>query len=195
MKFKRGIAAVALAGGLLVLATTAFADSIKQYVLTDAAYPVYVNGNAYESKELPLMNYEGYTYIPMRAVGDVLGAEVNWNDELKRAEITYGGEKPQQNEAFRKLKVEGSDGKYTVTGEARVFEAVMHYAVTDGLHVLKEDIFQLDEGAPEWSAFTLTIDIAKEKLPPAGDMLLVLYELSAKDGSRVNEVRVTLEHF
>lgn len=195
MKSARGFMIGVLAGGLLMLTTTAFADTIKQYVLVDPAYPVYVNGAEYKSADLPIMNYEGSTYIPMRAVGDILGAHVTWNDVDKRAEITYGSENPQENTAFRQLKVAGTGGNYTVTGEARVFEAVMNYAVTDGLHVLTEGTINLDQGAPEWSAFTLPIKIAKDSLPTAGDLKLVLFEISAKDGSRTNEIQLELEHF
>jgi hypothetical protein len=36
---------------------------------------------------LPLLNYQGNTYVPLKAVGDVLEANVKWNEHFKRVEI------------------------------------------------------------------------------------------------------------
>lgn len=178
-----------------MLAGSALADTIRQYTLTDANYPVYVNNSAYVSIDLPILNYEGYTYIPMRAVGEVLGANVHWNDELHRAEISYGEPDPTANNAFRKVKATGSDGVYTVTGEARVFEATMNYAVSDGHSYLMEDFHTLSLGAPSWAAFTLNIVVEEEDLPLNGTLTIELFEYSANDGSRINEVIVPLQSF
>jgi hypothetical protein len=98
-----------------------------------------------------------------------------------------------ENDAFRHFKVEGTNGQYTVTGEARVFEGVFGYAVTDGHVYYIEDMKQVDEGAPSWSPFTLEISIPKEKLPVNGTVTLELYEESSKDGSKVNMLFVPLE--
>jgi hypothetical protein len=196
MRSLRTFAAGLLAGGLLMAAIPAVASSVQQYVLTKAAYPIVVNGSELNNPELPVLNYEGNTYIPMRAVGEVLGAEVSWNEALKRAEIRYGeGTPAQQNTAFRKVKVMGEGGVYTVTGEARVFEAVMQYAVSDGHNYLIENFHTLSEGAPAWSAFTLKLSVPQEKLPENGTLTLELFEYSAKDGSIVNILFVPLESF
>lgn len=42
------------------------------------------------------MNYNNSTYVPLRAVGNILDAKVNWNKELRRVEI---GEVVNNNEA------------------------------------------------------------------------------------------------
>jgi uncharacterized protein YceK len=98
-----------------------------------------------------------------------------------------------ENKAFRGLKVEGEYGEYTVTGEARVFEAVFGYSVSDGYQYYIEDFKQLNEGAPSWSPFTIEISISEEQLPVNGTVMLELYEESAKDGSKVNQLFVPLE--
>jgi hypothetical protein len=189
-------AAGLLAGGLLMAGIPVVASSVQQYVLTKAVYPIVVNGSEHNDPELPALNYEGHTYIPMRAVGEVLGAEVTWNDALKRAEIRYGeGTPAQQNNAFRKVQVTGEGGVYTVTGEARVFEATMQYAVSDGHNYLIENFHTLSEGAPEWSAFTIKLTVPEEKLPANGTLTLELFEYSAKDGSIINFMAVPLETF
>jgi hypothetical protein len=100
------------------------------------------------------------------------------------------------NNAFRNLKVTGSDGFYTVTGEGRVFEAVFSYHIEDGNQILQEEtFFPLNEGAPAWSPFEINIELSKDKLPANGTVTIVLYERSAKDGSPTNEIVLPLEQF
>lgn len=195
MKTLKGFVIGAIVGGALMLAGSSLADSIRQYMLSDANYPVYVNNGVYLSEELPIMNYEGYTYIPMRAVGEVLGATVVWNDALHRAEITYGDPDPTANNAFRKVKASGADGVYTITGEARVFEGTMNYAVSDGHSYLLEDFHTVAQGAPSWSPFTLNITVDEDDLPLNGTLTIELFEYSAEDGSRIHEVIVPLQSF
>lgn len=195
MKTYKSFAIGLIVGAMLMATVPALAAAVKQYVLVDASYPVYVNGSAYTNKELPVLNYDGNTYIPMKAVGDMLGASVSWNDAQKRAEIASGDGKPVENSAFRGVKVIGSNGNYTVTGEARVFEAVMNYNITDGQKVLLQKSYNLKEGAPTWSTFTLNIYIPQDELPVGGTLSIELFEYSAKDGSVINQLRVPLERF
>jgi hypothetical protein len=202
MKKFRGFAIGLLAGSVLMFTISSFAATVKHYMLVESSYPIYVNGQTYTSTDLPVLNYNGSTYIPMRAVGEVLGASVHWNEALRRAEIQYGagaeGQAPVsgiENSAFRNVTATGSNGKYIVKGEARVFEAAMSYAVSDGHYYLFEKHHYLNEGAPEWSAFTLNIEIPKEQWPVNGTLMVELYEYSAKDGSKINIVALPLESF
>ncbi|MBP3967288.1 Gmad2 immunoglobulin-like domain-containing protein [Paenibacillus lignilyticus] len=196
MKHIRGFIVGAVAGSMIMLAMPTVGAAVKQYVLGDAAYPIVVNGTTYEDESLPVMNYKGSTYVPLRAVGDLLGAGVEWNSTLRQVEITYGtGETSVQNNAFRNVEVSGSGGKYKVTGEARVFEAMMNYAVEDGHNYLLEKNYMLPEGAPAWSAFELSIVIPANKLPKNGTLMLQIFEYSAKDGGKVNVLHFPLETF
>lgn len=104
-------------------------------------------------------------------------------------------ERSVENKAFRNIKTTGLKGKYTITGEGRVFEATMNYAVSDGHNYLVEDFLTLDMGAPQWSAFTLDIHIPEEKLPHNGTLILELFEYSAEDGSVSNSLNIPLESF
>ncbi len=113
----------------------------------------------------------------------------------KAHKIEVIAERPLENAAFRNLAATGSKGHYVVTGEARVFEAVMSYAVSDGHDYLVEEFHLLDEGAPEWSPFTLDIYIPEEQLPVNGTLMVEVFEHSAKDGSVVNLLSLVLESF
>jgi hypothetical protein len=102
----------------------------------------------------------------------------------------------EDNPAFRNIKVSGENGEYTVTGEARVFEAAFMYTVEDGHNeLIKETPFYANEGAPSWSKFELKVSIPKEKLPENGTLTIHIYERSAKDGSVVNSYFAPLQQF
>jgi hypothetical protein len=100
-----------------------------------------------------------------------------------------------ENEAFRNIMVREENGQYTVTGEARVFEATVSYAVTDGHNYIIEDFETASEGAPGWGEFKLEIDIDENDTPENGTFILELFEYSAKDGSKINILQVPLVDF
>ncbi|MCM3629058.1 stalk domain-containing protein [Paenibacillus glycanilyticus] len=189
-------------GGLLMTALPSMAatnETVKgsktTYSLTEAGYPIEVNGAVYAGQGLPVLNYKGNTYVPLRAIGDMLGASVAWNDRLGKVVIRSEAAPAPCNTAFCEVSVSGSGGHYTVSGKGRVFEAVMQYAVEDGHDYVLEGHQMLDEGAPAWSAFSLDIKIPPEKLPSNGTLTLELFEYSAKDGSRINVLSIPLETF
>ncbi|MEG6521141.1 hypothetical protein [Desulfotomaculum sp. 1211_IL3151] len=81
-----------IVGAMLCLsATTAFAATAKQYVLTQVPYPIYVNGTEYRDAEHPILNYQGATYVPLAKLGDLTGVQYTWNDKLGRVEIVVSG--------------------------------------------------------------------------------------------------------
>lgn len=74
-------------GVIFALGTTVFAESIKQYILKEASYPIIVNGIEYQDNELPILNYEGSTYVPLAKLGDLTGVDYAWNGDLRQVEI------------------------------------------------------------------------------------------------------------
>jgi hypothetical protein len=118
---------------------------------------------------------------------------INQEDLTSEKMVTLENE--FENEAFRQIKVVGENGNYVITGEARVFEAVFHYAVTEGHFYYIEEWMTVDEGGPSWSPFTIEVSITEDDLPVNGTITLELFEESAKDGSRVNRLNVPLETF
>lgn len=100
-----------------------------------------------------------------------------------------------ENEAFRIFEptpdaVVGNE--FTVRGEARVYEAHIMYEFEDGHNVLDEGNVTASQGAPAWGEFKITISFDEVA---HGVGTVILYEESAKDGSRVNElfIPVTIE--
>jgi hypothetical protein len=128
---------------------------------------------------------------------DVLATQIN-GKEIPPQSISAESKVtvPNENVAFRNIKVEGSNGEYKVIGEARVFEASFFYAVENGHdYVIDETVITTQEGAPEWSTFELNISIPSDKIPNNGTLILQLFERSAKDGEIVNLYSTPLESF
>jgi hypothetical protein len=76
-----------IALGISISTLTPIFATVQNYILTKVNYPIVVNNVEYIDDKLPILNYEGRTYIPLRAVGDILNANVEWNEELFRVEI------------------------------------------------------------------------------------------------------------
>ncbi len=183
---------VLVIGLAVALPTSLFAAT--SYMLVKAAYPILLSGAKYTLEDLPVLNYQGNTYVPLKAFGEIMDANVEWNESKRQVEIS---DYPYmvENNAFRNVTVTGSGGEYTIKGEGRIFEANMNYLVTDGHTVLLDKFMTLKEGAPAWAAFTLEISIPESQQPDVGLLTLQIYESSAKDGSKINRFNVPLEIF
>lgn len=105
-----------IVGAMICLSATAFAATAKQYILTQAPYPIYVNGVEYRDAERPILSYQGATYVPLAKLGELIGVQYTWNDKLGRVEISTGGVTDIFNVVSSKDISEGV--KSTVPGEA-----------------------------------------------------------------------------
>lgn len=74
-------------GSTLSLSAVTLAEPIKEYILTKVNYPIIVDGTEYISEDLPILNYQGNTYVPLRAMSDLLEADMKWHKEAKIIEI------------------------------------------------------------------------------------------------------------
>lgn len=72
-----------LTGALIFGSIGVFAGN---YVANTVDFKVMVNGKEFTSDPPPL-EVEGRTYLPLRAIGDALGVPVEWNEELRQAEV------------------------------------------------------------------------------------------------------------
>lgn len=97
-----------------------------------------------------------------------------------------------ENDAFRLFSpfpMQNVSNTFTVTGEARVFEAAFLWTLEDGHDILAEGSAMADHGAPEWGKFQFDVTLDKE---PTGQPMLVLYVASAKDGSIEHELMIPI---
>lgn len=104
------------------------------------------------------------------------------DSEYNQEEIVLENGAFQIFEPFPKSNVKN---KIIVRGLARVFEGTIQYEFEDNHSTLDEGYTTASRGAPEWGEFEITIEIDKSAHRSAR---IKLYEESAKDGSKINEL-------
>ncbi|HRO43232.1 MAG TPA: Gmad2 immunoglobulin-like domain-containing protein [Flavipsychrobacter sp.] len=98
---------------------------------------------------------------------------------------TYG------NKRFKDVIVKriGED-QFQISGQAQVFEASFSWVLEDGHNELKQGHEMTDAGAPEFGNFSFKL--IAQKREPNTTLHLILYEVSAKNGSRQHELPIPL---
>jgi len=95
------------------------------------------------------------------------------------------------NARFKEVTVEKiNDETFLIKGKGQIFEASFNWVVEDGHEELKQGYEMTDAGAPEWGNFSFTINVSKKR--PNSKLHLILFETSAKDGSRQHELPIFL---
>ncbi len=99
--------------------------------------------------------------------------------------------KTYSNKRFKDVTVErlGKD-TFVISGQGQIFEANFNWIVEDGHNELKKGFQMTDAGAPEWGKFKFAINVQKKR--ENSTLTLVLFEISAEDGSRKYELPITL---
>jgi len=96
------------------------------------------------------------------------------------------------NERFKNVTVEKTGTHtYTIKGKAQVFEAAFSWMVEDGHNELKYGHEMTDASAPKWGNFSFTADVEKPR--QNSTLYLILFEVSAKTGSRQHMLPVVLQ--
>jgi hypothetical protein len=99
--------------------------------------------------------------------------------------------KQYSNERFKEVTVERIDeNNFRILGKGQIFEANFNWIIEDGHDELKTGFQTTDAGAPEWGNFDFTITVEKKR--ENSKLTLVLFESSAKDGSRQHELPIVL---
>lgn len=141
--FKGFIAGFVMAS-LIVGSVTA---GVNQYLLTPASYPVIADGVNLDSEDYPILNYNGTTYLSLRKTAEAVNANLEWNDELRRAELNT---KTQETNTITESKTEVEKGD---TMQKEVFKTIKSFGVDilprDGeqyisLHVFEDYIIKKD---------------------------------------------------
>ncbi|CAM4015389.1 Gmad2 immunoglobulin-like domain-containing protein [Gillisia hiemivivida] len=129
------------------------------------------------------------------------------DEELKDNDLVISGDSTQidkpiktnneiakeyANQRFRKVIVEKiASDKFRIQGEAQIFEANFNWVIEDGHNELKKGYEMTDAGAPEWGRFDFTIEAHKKR--ENSTLNIILFEISAKDGSRQYELHIPLK--
>ncbi len=83
MKKLKGFAGGFLAGAVVC---SCVGIAAVTYTAVPVDFKVLVNGEEFVS-DPPALAVDGRTYLPLRAMGEALGVPVNWNEELRQAEV------------------------------------------------------------------------------------------------------------
>lgn len=143
MKNWRTLAVGFVAGMACMVTTTAIASGfdITAKLMPDVLFNIDNNLVASPSDQ-PVLNYKGYTYVPLRFISDYIGAEVNWDPVSRKVimkmpeakvvekivekpveKIVYinEDENPTGNKTYSSLPItkRGEDYTVTVTGLVR----------------------------------------------------------------------------
>ncbi len=123
--------------------------------------------------------------------------ETTGQEEEKAGEAMESGDaflskgKTYSNTRFRDVTLERKDkNTFLVEGKAQLFEATYSWVIEDGHRELKEGYGTAEAGAPAWGNFSFTVEA--EKKEPNTVLHLILFESSAKDGSRQHELMIPL---
>ncbi|MBC7959120.1 MAG: Gmad2 immunoglobulin-like domain-containing protein [Vallitaleaceae bacterium] len=104
---------------------------------------------------------------------------------------TVAGEAILENEAFRIYEpVEMVNESIVIRGLASVYEGTVSYEFTDGKAILDKGFTTATEGAPGWGEFEIIIEL-KDLDVSTGT--IVIFQESAEDGSRLNELSIAVE--
>ena len=104
---------------------------------------------------------------------------------------SVGANKIYSNQRFKDVTVEKiGEHTFRIQGKGQIFEASFNWVVEDGHEEIKNGYTTTDAGAPEWGKFSFTIDVPKKR--ENSKLNLILFEISAKDGSRQYELPVFL---
>ncbi len=96
------------------------------------------------------------------------------------------------NARFKDVTVEKTgENIYQIKGKGQIFEASFSWVVEDGHNEIKKGFSTTDAGAPEWGDFNFYVDVKKQR--ENSTLTLILFESSAKDGSRQHELSIPLE--
>jgi len=78
-------------GIVVAMAFTSFATSARIFTAQEATFEIFVEGEKFES-ENPAIVVDGRSYLPLKAISEALGVNVEWNGEARRVEIKTGKE-------------------------------------------------------------------------------------------------------
>lgn len=116
--------------------------------------------------------------------------EVQLKDTLAEEPVQH--EKTYANERFKEVAVEKTgEDQFTISGKAQIFEANFSWVVEDGHYELLKGFEMTDAGAPEWGNFSFTVEPKRKRTNTT--LMMTLFEISAKDGSRQHELSFVLE--
>ena len=133
-----------LAAALFIAAAVpAYAAMAAKEISVFTGVRIFVDGKELQptdikGNDVDAFIYEGTTYVPLRAVGEALGAEVNWNSETKT--VYLNSEKTGTEPVDRVAKYDAGSGPITYTCGPMALSSQYCTAYLDGFTVVDSRI-------------------------------------------------------
>lgn len=116
--FKKAFASMLLIGGLTLTTTAAFADDAVEADIPEATHVIFqigssemlLNDELVEMDTAAILQH-GRTYLPLRALSDAIGAELEISEDLRVVTLRHGD---------NSVTVRTDSTVYTVNGERRI---------------------------------------------------------------------------
>lgn len=110
----------------------AYGAEATQWKALKASFKVFVKGKEFKA-ENPTAVIDGRTYLPLKAVGDALGVDVVWNNDLKRVEVAMT--KRIRNSASSAMDITIANSK-AKPGDTLVIPVKFENVPTEGVQTL-----------------------------------------------------------
>ncbi|MDB5190838.1 MAG: sporulation protein [Segetibacter sp.] len=95
------------------------------------------------------------------------------------------------NKRFKEVTVERiGTNKFFIKGKGQIFEGQFSWVIEDGHEEIQKGFAMTDNGPPEWGKFGFVVDAQKKR--PNSTLHLILFEISANDGSRQHQLPIML---
>jgi hypothetical protein len=114
-------------------------------------------------------------------------------DKINSSETNQQNNEPNiyANARFKEVVVEKIGlGKFRIVGKGQLFEAALSWIIEDGHNEIYKGFETADAGGPAWGNFNFTVSASKKR--PNSTLHIILFEASAKDGSRQHELIIPL---
>lgn len=119
--------------GTLIFSIIPVSAAVQEYVLQKSDCKLVINGEEYTNKELPMLNYKGYNYIPADSFKEIckeIGAGFEWVNEAKEIRI----DKTKQT-----VEMEDKNVSEVIKTEYKGYEAVIKDDVTYVIYKIFRD--------------------------------------------------------
>lgn len=107
----------------IIISSSSVTAYAKEFVLKIANYPIIVGGKEYKSKEHPILNLNGTTYVPLRAFTEMMNEEIVWDNG--KVIIGKSNNHPKNNEIIPTT----FNGMKAVKVDKDIYFSVMDYSV------------------------------------------------------------------
>lgn len=140
--------------GALLFSIIPVGAAVQEYVLQKSSAKLVVNGAEYANKDLPVLNYKGYNYMPadaFRGICETIGAGFKWDNSKKEVQIEVAGQAPvKEDDKVSETITQTRDGLRVIELDGELY--------SDALCSRGNELFRPNSKRPIYYAMQLISD-------------------------------------